>query len=123
MPVELVVLREDTGGDGMEEHGIIVTPEIVEVATPYGPSEKIGRVGVVAGAREILNIGPGDAAYYGVTDSWRMMVGVFNDLMDIVVGRRPIEDLDGPVQIAEIEGTAGKRGWIRIEPQDAILPT
>src|SRR3546814_15426614 len=88
MPVELVVLREDTGGDGMEEHGIIVTPEIVEVATPYGPSEKIGRVGVVAGAREILNIGPGAAAYYGVTDSWRMTVGVFNGMMDIVVGRR-----------------------------------
>src|SRR3546814_5749842 len=77
----------------MEEHGIIVTPEIVEVATPYGPSEKIGRVGVVAGAREILNIGPGAAAYYGVTDSWRMTVGVFNGLMDIVVGRRSIEDL------------------------------
>src|SRR3546814_1282143 len=110
MPVELVVLREDTGGDGMEEHGIIVTPEIVEVATPYGPSEKIGRVGVVAGAREILNVGPRAAAYYGVTDSWRMTVGVLSGLKDIVVGRRSTEDLGGPVKIAEISGNAAKMG-------------
>src|SRR3546814_5694827 len=105
----------------MEEHGIIVTPEIVEVATPYGPSEKIGRVGVVAGAREILNIGPGAAAYYGVTDSWRMTVGVFNGLMDIVVGRRSIEDLGGPVKIAEISGNAAKMGWISFALLAAVI--
>lgn len=90
----------------------VVVPDAVLMENVFGTRSAIGRIGVSSGIAERQEIGPLGAVYYGVTDSYHMTVGALSALGDILTGLRPIDEMGGPVKIAEMSGNAAKAGWL-----------
>lgn len=121
-PIQLVLLREETApAEGTRSINLTVTPEVVETPTAYGPTERIGRIGIVAAGRDVQALGVVEAVHYGAVDTWTMSVNVMKGLGDIIVGKRSIKELGGPVKIAEISGNAAKMSWIAFALLTAVI--
>ena len=103
-PLEVIFMRDST------EHSAMVSPEVVEVTDPLGNAIEIGRLGIEAAMSDPLNfIGAFETASY---ETYIISVSILVALGEMVVGKRGVEELGGPLKIAQYSGQASKKGAV-----------
>jgi regulator of sigma E protease len=87
-----------------------VVPGVVE-RDRFGNKFRIGMLGVGSSQGELVPVGLGEAIGLGVEqtgDTMRLMV---QGVWQIVTGRRPVNELGGPIKIAKYSGEQLSLGW------------
>lgn len=103
-PIETVVDRD--GG----QKTITIVPRIVTEVDRFGNEYQRGQVGLMSGERVIVHHGPIDALRWAVIETWGAVRMIWETTAQVVTGRRAIEDLGGPVKIAQFSGQSASLG-------------
>jgi len=85
----------------------VVTPEAVEV-TRGGVTTTIGRLGVTGGALKTLD--PISAVTAAGAETYNLTVLTLNALGELITGQRGVEELGGPIRIAQLSGEVAQGG-------------
>ena len=87
-----------------------VVPSVVE-RDRFGNEFRIGQLGVGSTLGEIVPVGPGEAIVQGVVQTGETMQLMVQGVWQIVTGRRPVDELGGPLKIAKYSGEQLSLGW------------
>jgi regulator of sigma E protease len=111
-PGEELVFQVDRNGDKVT---IPATPDLREQNTPFG-RHKIGLLGVGASrdAAAIRRVpySLGGALASGVTETWYVVERTFNAIGKLVTGRESLDQLAGPIGIAQAAGQVASVGGV-----------
>lgn len=91
---------------------LTLTPAPVRAETALGEF-RMGRAGFYAPPSAPRPVGPAEALVGAAEDAWRMSVDSMGALADMALGARPLEDLGGPVRIAEMSGRAASASMLQ----------
>lgn len=116
-PMRVTVLRN---GQELVLHTV---PEWREMPDGFGKTQKIPVLGVSSSgsAFRIERLGPLDSVVEAVNRTWSVSVSTLAALGQIIVGTRGVEDLGGPVRIAEYSGNAAQLGFLSMIMFVAVL--
>ena len=85
-------------------------PEVVE-RDRFGNEFRVGRLGIVSQTGELRPVGPFEAVYLGGRQTGDIVVMMTQGIVQIVTGRRSVEELGGPIKIAKYSGEQLTLGW------------
>ena len=85
-------------------------PAVVE-RDRFGNEFKVGRLGITSMAGELQEVGPVEAVTLGVRQTGDIVVMMVQGVVQIVTGRRSVEELGGPIKIAKYSGEQLTLGW------------
>lgn len=105
-PLEVVLRR-----DG-KELTMTLTPEAAEETDVSGHKVRVGRLGVTQKTGEFIRSGPLDAVGEAVGESIRVTAGTFTALGQIIVGKRSVKELGGPIRIGQLSGDTARYGIV-----------
>jgi regulator of sigma E protease len=77
----------------------------------FGNTFSIGQLGVGSTQGEIVPVGLGEAVVLGVVQTGDTMQLMVQGIWQIVTGRRPVDELGGPIKIAKFSGEQLSLGW------------
>lgn len=102
-----------------------VTPALVEQASPVG-KQRIGVLGVQASRQAsdwtTRQFGLAESAKLGVTETWFVVERTYDYLAKLVTGRESVDQLSGPIRIAQVSGlVAHNSGLLGLINLAAIL--
>lgn len=100
----------DRGGSVVH---IEATPAVRELSTPFG-KQRIGMLGV-QGSRnpadaQVRHYGPLDSLKMGTLETWRVVDRTFAYLGKLIVGKESVDQLSGPIRIAQVSGHVAQMG-------------
>jgi regulator of sigma E protease len=107
-PLPLVVEREGQRID------ITLTPKMQETDDGLGNKVNIGMIGVVANDVMYEKMPMLQALPAAVKEVWNMCVDTLKALKQIIVGQRSVEELGGPIKIAQYSGQSMSQGWLTV---------
>ncbi|KRE16570.1 RIP metalloprotease RseP [Bosea sp. Root381] len=98
-----------------------VTPALVEQSSPLG-KQRIGVLGVQASRQasdwKTQHFGLLESAKLGVSETWYVVERTYDYLAKLVTGRESVDQLSGPIRIAQVSGlvadSAGLLGLINL---------
>jgi regulator of sigma E protease len=102
-----VDMRIERGG---VEQSLTVTPRIVTEEDRFGNEYRRGLLGVQSGEVEVVRRGPVAALWHGSVETWNTTRMMADTLVQIVTGRRAIDELGGPIKIAQFSGQSASLG-------------
>ncbi|MBS3961860.1 MAG: RIP metalloprotease RseP [Sandarakinorhabdus sp.] len=102
--VDIVVERDDLL---LEKQ---VTPRIVAEVDRFGNEYTRGMLGVGSDQRTVVHHGPLDAVKWAGIETWGIVRMMWDTIVQIVTGRRTVEDLGGPIKIAQFSGQSASLG-------------
>jgi len=102
--VDVVVERDDRLFEKQ------VTPKIIAEIDRFGNEYTRGMLGVSSEQRSIVHHGPVDAVKWAVIETWGIVRMMWDTIVQIVTGRRAVEDLGGPIKIAQFSGQSASLG-------------
>lgn len=115
-PVEVVVARGD------HEVTTEVTPKLIRETDMFGNEYKRGLMGVASTARyEVVRMGPLAALWQGVVETWDTTRMIADSLWQLISGRRTIDELGGPLKIAQFSGQTATLGLAAMIPFMALI--
>ncbi|TDI59420.1 MAG: RIP metalloprotease RseP [Alphaproteobacteria bacterium] len=114
-PVHLIIQR----GDKTESIRLIVGS--IEFETPFGRTERIGRLGVIGSGRIIVDRNPIEALWYGTAQTGDYIILTLKALGQFITGQRSIKELGGPLKIGEISGEVAQYGFLPLVLFTALL--
>ncbi len=118
-PVSILVDR-----DGRELE-FVVTPAATEITDRFGNALRIGRVGVSraigAGDYTLVRPGPLEAVSMTGEEMAFLLDRTFAFLADFFVGRGDVEQLGGPVKVAQVSGEVATLGLVALLNLTALL--
>jgi len=91
---------------------IAVRPRSIEVEDRFGNSARIGRLGIGPGGVEVARLAPHEvvgAAFTQTADTVKMMLVT---LGQVVSGQRSLEEMGGPLKIAQYSGQQATLGLV-----------
>lgn len=91
---------------------IEATPQSLRTRDRFGNEARIGRLGIERGGVEVVNLQPHEAigaAIRQTGDTVQMMVVT---LGQVVGGSRSLEEMGGPLKIAQYSGQQASLGWL-----------
>jgi regulator of sigma E protease len=92
-----------------------VTPALVEQSTPVG-KQRIGVLGVQASRQasdwKTQHFGLLESAKVGVTETWFVVERTYDYLAKLVSGRESVDQLSGPIRIAQVSGLVASNGGL-----------
>ena len=100
-PGEAIDVAFERGGQTL--HAAVKTGTRVE-RDRFGNVYKIGFLGVASGKPVLTPVGVLEAPIVGMTETWRAVQTTIDGLGQIISGRRSMEDLGGPLRIAQVSG-------------------
>jgi regulator of sigma E protease len=77
----------------------------------FGNETRIGRLGIMSSPGKFVPVGPVEAVALGVKQSGDIMVMMGQGIVQIVTGKRTVEELGGPIKIAKYSGEQLSLGW------------
>ena len=77
----------------------------------FGNESRIGRLGIVSVQGELVPVGLPEAAVLGVVQTGSIMKMMGHGILQIVTGRRTVDELGGPIKIAKFSGEQLSLGW------------
>jgi regulator of sigma E protease len=107
--IRVVVTRGEAADAA--ELGFDVVPR-AERATTLGVTATVGRIGIVSGPVAFERVGPVEAVEAGVGEAETVARQVLVSLGQLATGGRSIEDMGGPVKIAQMSGNAARAGFV-----------
>lgn len=114
--IRQIVLLEgvDTLNIEFERNGEVmnldVVPQIKTFQDSHGNNVEIPIIGVMSTGIELRNIGMLEAFPEALREVYHINVGMLKGLAQIAFGKRGIDDLGGPVKIAQYSGDSAKAG-------------
>lgn len=103
-PMPVVVQRKG------RELRLTLVPERVEEADRFGNRYVKGRIGIRSGAPEVVQRAPGSALVHAVDETVAITRLMAETLAQIVTGRRALDELGGPLKIAQFSGQSAAMG-------------
>lgn len=107
-PGDQIKLVIERGGDELTFDFTI--PSIVE-RDRFGNESKVGRLGVGSTGGKLVEVGPAQAVGEAVRQTGEIMSLMVNGVWQIITGKRPVQELGGPVKIAKFSGEHLSMGW------------
>ena len=95
-----------------QTRSVTATPRSLEVVDRFGNRARIGRFGVRPGGVEVADLPPHQAvgaAFRQTGDTVKMMVVT---LGQVIRGQRSLEEMGGPLKIAQFSGQQASLGWL-----------
>jgi len=105
-PVEIIV---DRGGERL---ALTVTPKVKEVEDVSGKKVHIGLIGVLQSGKAFEQRNPVSAVFEATKESINLSYYALKTLGQMIVGKRDIRELGGPVRIGQISGDVARLGFI-----------
>lgn len=85
-------------------------PSVIE-RDRFGNEARVGRLGILSVHGERVDVGPLQAVGLGVRQTGDITVMMGHGIVQIVTGRRSVEELGGPIKIAKYSGEQLSLGW------------
>lgn len=101
-PLDVLVAR-----DGQEVL-ITATPRIVEVEDSLGDIVRTARLGIGASGREFVRHDPFTSTWLAMKETVSLVDTTVQAVSQIITGQRSVDQLGGPVRIAQLSGEAWK---------------
>jgi regulator of sigma E protease len=107
-PIELLILREH------EEIEVEIIPELRKMKDAYGNDIEMPVIGISS-----HNLYHKEQSFFGaiatgVEQSYTMSLGMLKALGQIIVGDRGLDQLGGPIKIAQYSGQSAKHGVVSV---------
>lgn len=103
-PIDFVLER-----DGVEK-SLTVTPKVVTEKDRFGNSYSRGMLGVASGKLVVVRHGPVQALRWAIVETGATVRMMWETIVQVVMGRRHLQDLGGPVKIAQYSGQSAVLG-------------
>ena len=107
-PITIVVRRD--GG----ERELRVTPTPTELTDRFGYRYEIGLLGIARSGMEYIKRDPLTALLQAGTETWNLSVGTLKAMWQIVIGTRAVDELGGPLRIAQMSGEVAQGGMVAV---------
>jgi regulator of sigma E protease len=104
-PLDVVVLREGRQVDLSAQASVKVESD------RFGNTQKIGFLGIGPKSYEIVRVGPIDAVVDGIAQTRSIIGMMVNGIGQIIMGKREVKELGGPIKIAKYSGEQLVSGW------------
>lgn len=108
-PDEQVLVTIERGPDVKV---LTVTPARLTEKDRFGNTYVRGQLGLAARERAVVERGPVDALYHAAVHTWKLTGAMLKGVGDIILGKRSIDELGGPVRIADMANESVTMGWI-----------
>ena len=117
-PGHTVALSIDRGG-----RKLVVPVHIASTLErdEFGNEARVGRIGIGAGAVEVVTVGPVEALRLGTVQTFSIMKLMGSGIIQIVTGERSVKELGGPVTIAKYSGEQFSLGWAQFVGFAALI--
>lgn len=107
---EKLAFMVDRGGSSIR---IEATPAVRELSTPFG-KQRIGMLGI-QGSRnpadaQVRHYGPVSSLTMGAQETWYVVDRTFSYLGRLIVGKESVDQLSGPIRIAQVSGHVAQMG-------------
>lgn len=89
-----------------------ITIGSVEMVDRFGNSSRLGIVGIYSVPGEMVPVGPLGAIGFGFAQSWSSVKLMVTGIGQIIMGERSVEELGGPIKIAQFSGQQLSLGWL-----------
>ena len=83
---------------------------VVEEQDRFGQKYQIGRLGVYAEGRRLESVSATELIPEATGYTWALTTTIFEGLVQIITGRRSIEELGGPLKMAQVAGQQASLG-------------
>jgi len=103
-PIDTRIMRGD-----VEMH-MMITPKVVAETDRFGNSYTRGLLGVASAGRIVERRSPIAAMYFAVEETWLLTRTMADTLVQVVTGRRAVNELGGPLKIAQFTGQQATLG-------------
>jgi regulator of sigma E protease len=108
VPMDIVVRRD---GQEIELH---ITPSKTELTDRFGNHYEVGLLGVARGGIEYVKRDPVTAFLQAGTETWDLSVATLKAMWQIVIGTRAMDELGGPLRIAQMSGEVAQGGMVAV---------
>lgn len=89
-----------------------MTPDIVVSKDRFGNEYRLGRIGLVPVAEEMVqDLSPAQSLINGVARTGAIIDRMATGIGQVITGRRSVAELGGPIKIAKVSGEAAELGW------------
>jgi regulator of sigma E protease len=95
---------------GTEQLSIAAKPKVATDRDRFGNEYQRGQLGVTSGELVVVRHGPVQAVRWAVVETWGVVRMMWETLAQVVTGRRAMEDLGGPIRIAQFSGQSASLG-------------
>lgn len=111
-PEESLAVTVDRSGSQVT---LAVVPALSEMKTPVGV-QRIGVIGVKASPRpedwKIQRFGLVDSMKSGLNETWFVVARTYDYVAKLVKGRESVDQLSGPIRIAQVSGIVASSGGL-----------
>jgi regulator of sigma E protease len=108
VPMDMVVRRDD------QEIELHITPTKTELTDRLGNHYEIGLLGVARGGMEYVKRDPVTAFLQAGDETWDLSVATLKAMWQIVIGTRAMDELGGPLRIAQMSGEVAQGGMVAV---------
>jgi regulator of sigma E protease len=108
VPLPLVVER--AGADV----SLSVTPQSHEETDRFGNVQHVGFLGVSGGSRQFVRHGIVKAAVRAVEETYSLSATTLSAVGQMISGTRTVDDLGGPLRIAQMSGEVAQIGFVSV---------
>ncbi len=97
---------------GEEEINLEITPKVQTTRDVFGDEVKIGMIGVIATQGEHKKLTVGQSFVEANKETYRISLAIFKALGELITGKRSVEELGGPIKIAQYSGKTVEMGFM-----------
>lgn len=107
-PGEPVSLEVERGSERLQFDFNIKT---ITERDRFGNEFRLGQIGVASMTGKFVPVGPGEAVSLAVVQTGDMVKLMVTGIWQIVTGRRPVQELGGPIKMAKFSAEQLSLGW------------
>ena len=119
---ETLAVDVDRGGQLLT---LKATPALKEIKDSFGNTHRVGVLGISRSMApddlKLQPVGPIDAVFLGVGETWFVVERTLSYIGGVVVGREAADQLGGPIRIAQVSGQVATAGLIALIHLAAVL--
>jgi regulator of sigma E protease len=100
---------------------VSITPAVLNEVDRFGNRYTRGQLGVASGGRVVAERGPLSALAHATDETLMLTRAMADTLVQVVTGRRSVDELGGPLKIAQFSGQQASMGWANLVQFMALI--
>ncbi len=104
-PITVEVLRNGA------TKSIALVPATIREKDRFGNEYRFGRIGIGSSQPVVVPVSAAQVPGVAVGRTFELLDRMVNGIGQIITGRRPIDELGGPLKIAQVSGQISTQGW------------
>jgi regulator of sigma E protease len=106
---------------GGERRTVRATPKLTELKDNFGNVHRMGVLGITGAREPPVPVGPLTGVKLGLEETWFVVERTLAYIGGVVAGRESVDQLGGPIRIAQVSGQVATAGFVAILNLAAIL--